>query len=60
MADSVKAILAIDLGTTRIKVARLGPDGTLTGIASVPAPALKGSGRIRESDTHEYSAAANT
>jgi glycerol kinase len=50
--------LALDLGSTRIKAARLGPGGTLTPAGERPAPPLSGTGEIREGDAEAYIAAA--
>jgi len=50
--------LALDLGSTRIKAARLGPDGALTPAWERPAPPLHGTGTVREADAEAYVAAA--
>ena len=46
--------LALDLGTTNIKAAVLQENGAVVGVASAPAPALTGTGHIRESDPRYY------
>jgi glycerol kinase len=46
--------VALDLGSTRIKAARLGPDGDLRDVAAEPSPALRGEGPIRETDAEAY------
>lgn len=50
--------LALDLGSTRIKAARLGPGGVLTQAGERPAPPLAGTGEVREGDAGAYAAAA--
>lgn len=51
--------VAIDLGTTLLKAGRLGPEGRLSGLASVPAPPLTGADPIREGDAEAYAKAAS-
>ncbi len=46
--------IGLDLGSTGIKAARLGADGCLTHLLSVPAPALEGDDPIRQCDAGEY------
>ncbi len=48
------AAVAIDLGSTHVKAARLHRDGVLQRIKRVPAPVIVGHGLIRESDPLEY------
>lgn len=50
--------LALDLGSTAIKAARLDASGRLYRIESVPAPPLRVSGRRVEGDAREYVDAA--
>ena len=50
--------LALDLGSTRVKVACLQDDGSLTVLATAPAPPLAGEGVIREGDPLAYRAVA--
>ncbi len=51
--------VALDLGTTTIKSALLGPDETLEPGPSAPAPPLSGTGPIREGSVEDYLAAAD-
>jgi glycerol kinase len=46
--------LALDLGSTRIKAARLQEDGSLSQPTGEAAPALHGSGTVREGDAEAY------
>jgi len=46
--------IALDLGSTRFKLALLGDDGQLYDIRTVPAPPLAGDGLIREGDPQEF------
>ena len=46
--------IGVDLGSTAIKAAILDRGGRLTGVESVPAPALWGEGAIREGDAEAY------
>jgi len=50
--------IALDLGTTRVKAARLHADGKLGEAVAVDAPAPSGEGLVREVDPSEYLAAA--
>jgi len=50
--------IALDLGSTRIKGARLTATGELASIRAVPAPPLTGDGEIREGDAAAYRDAA--
>jgi glycerol kinase len=50
--------VALDLGSTRVKAARLEPAGRLSAPVSEPAPVLSGSGAVREGDAKAYRAAA--
>jgi glycerol kinase len=50
--------IALDLGTTRVKAARLRTDGSLGEPVAVEAPAPAGEGLVRESDPLAYLAAA--
>jgi glycerol kinase len=52
-------IVAIDLGTTRIKGGVLGDDGALAPVIASPAPPLAGAGPVRESDPVAYEQAAS-
>jgi len=47
-------IVALDLGTTRIKAGVLGDDGAMARVVSAPAPPLTGAGAVRESDPVAY------
>jgi glycerol kinase len=49
----------LDLGSTFIKAGLIDADGRLSGVASVPAPPLTGTGEIREGDAAAYLAAAS-
>jgi glycerol kinase len=51
---------ALDLGSTRIKLARLGDDGALEILAAVEAPRPRGDGERREFDADEYRRAAES
>ncbi len=46
--------VCLDLGSTRIKGGRMGPDGQLEHVFSVEAPPLTGKGLIREGDGLTY------
>jgi len=50
--------VALDLGSTRVKAARLGADGALRGLAEEPSPPLSGEDPIREADPEAYRLAA--
>ncbi|MGQ0720802.1 MAG: FGGY family carbohydrate kinase [Candidatus Eiseniibacteriota bacterium] len=50
--------VALDLGSTRVKAARLEASGRLSAPVSEPAPPLSGSGPTREGDARAYRAAA--
>jgi glycerol kinase len=50
--------VALDLGSTRVKAARLEASGRLSAPVSEPAPPLSGSGAVREGDARAYRAAA--
>jgi glycerol kinase len=50
--------VALDLGSTRVKAARLEPSGRLSAPVSEPAPPLSGSGAVREGDAKAYRSAA--
>lgn len=52
--------VALDLGSTRIKAARLSADGTLSSAVSVAAPPLGGAGELREGDASAYLQAAES
>ena len=52
------SVLALDLGTTRIKGGYLASDGRLHGVVSRDAPALSGEPEIRESRPDSYVDAA--
>ena len=52
------SVLALDLGTTRIKGGYLDSDGRLHGVVSRDAPALSGEAEIRESRPDSYVDAA--
>jgi glycerol kinase len=56
MARSVA--LALDLGSTSVKAARLDADGALRDVAGEPSPPLRGDGSIREADPEAYLLAA--
>jgi len=51
-------IVALDLGTTRIKAGVLGDGGAMAEVVSAPAPPLAGAGAVRESDPTAYEGAA--
>jgi len=51
-------IVALDLGTTRIKAGVLGDGGAMAKVVSAPAPPLAGAGAARESDPTAYEGAA--
>lgn len=46
--------IAIDLGTTNIKGGVLNDSGALTGVVSVSAPPVTGTGLVRESSVEDY------
>jgi glycerol kinase len=46
--------LALDLGTTRVKAARLDESGSLVALTCAPAPPLRGAGVLREGDPQAY------
>ncbi len=50
--------VAIDLGSTAIKVGVLDSAGRLTGVRSSPAPPLRGEGPTREGDAESYAQVA--
>jgi glycerol kinase len=50
--------LALDLGTTRIKLAALGEDGALSIVGAADAAPIRGEGAVRESDALAACAAA--
>jgi glycerol kinase len=50
--------VALDLGSTRLKLALLADDGELYDIRTVPAPRLTGDGLIREGNPDDYLCAA--
>ena len=52
--------IGLDLGSTRIKAARLGSEGRLTNLISVDAPALEGNDPIRQCDAEDYVKRAET
>ena len=52
--------VALDLGSTAIKGGLLDDSGRLLEVRSIPAPALHGTGEIREADPRDYLVAANT
>ncbi len=52
--------IALDLGTTAIKGARLNAQGKLQGIVSSPTPAISVSGTTYESDALAYAAVVDT
>jgi len=52
--------LALDLGSTRIKLARLSADGGLAIVAAADAPRPRGDGALREFDADEYRHAAES
>ena len=51
--------VALDLGSTRFKVALLDEEGQLFNVRAAPAPALTGTGLIREAPANEFLEAAN-
>lgn len=52
--------IGLDLGSTRIKAARIGSDGRLTHLISIAAPALEGDDPIRQCDAEYYVQRAET
>ena len=52
--------IGLDLGSTRIKAARLGSDGRLTDLISIAAPDLEGDDPIRQCDAEDYVQRAET
>jgi glycerol kinase len=52
--------VALDLGSTRIKLARLGADGALAILAALDAPRPRGDGAVREFDADQYRRAAES
>lgn len=52
--------IGLDLGSTRIKAARLGSDGRLTQVMSADAPPLEGDDPVRQCDAGEYVKRAET
>lgn len=52
-------IVALDLGSTRIKAGVLGDDGAMATVHSAPAPPLTGAGPVRESDPVAYERAVS-
>jgi len=51
-------IIALDLGTTRIKAGVLGAGGAMARVVAAPAPPLTGAGAVRESDPLAYERSA--
>jgi glycerol kinase len=58
MISAAPLAVGVDLGSTAIKAGVLDAEGRLTEVRSVPAPPLRGSGRIREGDARAYADAA--
>lgn len=52
----MRASLALDLGSTRVKAGVLDAGGRLVRVEAAPAPALRGSGLVREGNVEEYGA----
>jgi glycerol kinase len=59
MSDSTAIAVGLDLGSTAIKAGVLDSGERLRDVRSIPAPALRGSGPIREGDACAYASAVH-